>query len=40
MWGELFNLENPLIGADNTWMLWTICALGAAAAIYLEQRYK
>lgn len=40
MWGELFNLENPLICADNTWMLWTICALGAAAAIYLEQRYK
>lgn len=40
MWGELFNLENPLIGADNTWMLWTVCALGAALAIYLEQRYK
>lgn len=40
MWGELFNLENPLIGADNTWMLWTVCALGAAFAIYLEQRYK
>lgn len=40
MWGELFDLENPLIGADNTWMLWTVCALGAAAAIYLEQRYK
>lgn len=40
MWGELFNLENPLIGADNTWMLWAVCALGAAAAIYLEQRYK
>lgn len=39
MWGEIFNLENPLIGADNTWVLWTICALGAAIAIYLEQRY-
>lgn len=40
MWGEIFNLDNPLIGADNTWCLWAICALGAAAAIYLEQRYK
>lgn len=40
MWGELFNLENPLVGADNTWMLWTIAILGAAIAIYLEQKYK
>lgn len=40
MWGHIFNLENPLIGADNVWMLWAICALGAAAAIYLEQRYQ
>lgn len=40
MWGHIFDLENPLIGADNTWVLWAICALGAAAAIYLEQRYK
>lgn len=40
MWGELFNLENPLVGADNTWVLWAVCTLGAAAAIYLEQRYK
>lgn len=40
MWGHIFNLENPLIGADNIWMLWAICALGAAAAIYLEQRYQ
>lgn len=39
MWGEIFNLENPLIGADNTWMLWAVCAAGAAAAIYLEQKY-
>ncbi len=39
MWGEIFNMENPLIGAENTWMLWAICAAGAAAAIYLEQRY-
>lgn len=40
MWGEIFNIDNPLIGADNTWMLWTICALGAAIAIYLEQKYQ
>ncbi len=40
MWGEIFNIDNPLIGADNTWMLWTICALGAATAIYLEQKYQ
>lgn len=37
--GEIFNLENPLIGPDNTWMLWAVCAAGAAAAIYLEQKY-
>lgn len=39
MWGHIFDLNNPLIGADNTWVLWAICALGAAGAIYLEQRY-
>lgn len=40
MWGEIFNLDNPLIGADNTWMLWAICITGAALSIYLEQRYQ
>ncbi|MCB6203246.1 DUF819 domain-containing protein [Extibacter muris] len=40
MWGHIFDLSNPLIGAENTWVLWAICASGAAAAIYLEQRYK
>lgn len=40
MWGQIFNLENPLIGAENTWMLWAIAVLGAAIAIYLEQKYK
>ena len=40
MWGHIFDLNNPLIGAENTWMLWAVCALGAAAAIYLEQRYQ
>lgn len=40
MWGKIFDLSNPLIGADNTWVLWAVCTLGAAAAIYLEQRYK
>lgn len=40
MWGQIFNLKNPLIGADNTWVLWAICVLGAALAIYLEQKYQ
>ena len=39
MWGHIFDLNNPLVGAENTWVLWAICAAGAAAAIYLEQRY-
>ena len=38
MWGEIFNMDNPLVGADNIWVLWAICAAGAAAAIYLDQR--
>ncbi|MDD7770599.1 DUF819 domain-containing protein [Suipraeoptans intestinalis] len=40
MWGHIFDLNNPLVGAENTWMLWTICVLGAAIAIYLEQKYE
>lgn len=40
MWGHIFNLEDPLIGADNTWVLWAICVSGAALAIYLEQKYR
>lgn len=40
MWGEIFNLDNPLVGADNTWMLWSVCITGAALSIYLEQRYQ
>lgn len=40
MWGQILDLNNPLIGAENTWMLWAICATCAAAAIYLEQRYE
>ena len=39
MWGEIFNMDNPLVGADNPWVLWAICAAGAAGAIYLEQKY-
>lgn len=39
MWGHLFDVENPLIGADNTWMLWGIVAFCVALSIYLEQRY-
>ena len=26
MWGHIFDLQNPLVGADNTWVLWAICA--------------
>ena len=37
---HLFDLEHPLISADNTWMLWTLCILGATAAILLEQKYR
>lgn len=40
MWGHIFDLENPLVGADNTWVLWTVAILGAAIAIYLEQTYQ
>lgn len=40
MWGQVFNLENPLIGAENDWLLWSICILSATLAIYLEQRYR
>ncbi len=40
MWGHIFNLKAPLVGADNTWALWTICIVGASAAIMLEQRYQ
>lgn len=40
MWGHIFNLENPLIGADNTWVLWAVCVSGAALAIHLEQKYQ
>lgn len=36
MWGHIFNPNDPLIGADNTWVLWAICALGAATAIYMD----
>jgi len=39
MWGHIFDLNNPLIGAENIWVLWAVCAVCAAAAIYLEQRY-
>ncbi len=40
MWGEIFNLDNPLIGVDNTWMLWMVVSVCAAASIVLEQRYE
>ena len=39
MWGNLFDLSNPLISADNTLMLWTVCVVGATVAIVLEQKY-
>lgn len=40
MWGHIFDLDNPLVGAENTWVLWTVAILGAAIAIYLEQTYQ
>lgn len=40
MWGHILDLENPLIGAENTWVLWAVCVLGATIAIYLEQKYQ
>lgn len=40
MWGHIFDLDNPLIGAENTWLLWAIAILGATIAIYLEQKYQ
>lgn len=40
MWGHILDLENPLIGAENTWILWAVCVLGATIAIYLEQKYE
>lgn len=39
MWGHILDLNNPLIGVENTWVLWAICAVCAAASIYLEQKY-
>lgn len=40
MWGHIFDLKDPLIGAGNTWALWAVCAAGAALSIFLEQRYR
>lgn len=39
MWGHIFDIENPLIGVDNTWMLWGIVAFCVALSIYLEQKF-
>ena len=39
MWGNLFDVSNPFISADNTLMLWTVCVVGATVAIVLEQKY-
>lgn len=39
MWGHIFDMEHPLIGVDNTWMLWGIVAFFVALSIYLEQKY-
>ena len=36
MWGHIFDLQNPLVGADNTWVLWAICATGAAIYTFPE----
>jgi hypothetical protein len=40
MWGNIFDLTNPLIGKENIWALWTVCVVFVALAIYLEQNYS
>lgn len=40
MWGQIFNLENPLIGSENTWMLMAITCGWVAFSIYAEQTFK
>lgn len=40
MWGHPFNMDHPLVGAGNTWVLWAIVAFAAALSIYLEQKYN
>lgn len=40
MWGEIFNLKNPLIGAENTWLLMAITVGWVAFSIYAEQNWK
>lgn len=39
MWGRLFDLNNPLVSANNVWMLLSISICCVALSIYLEQKY-
>lgn len=39
MWGEILNFENPLIGAENTWVLMAITFGWVAFSIYAEQKW-
>lgn len=32
-------MQNTLISADNTWVLWAIISGWVAFSIYLEQKY-
>lgn len=40
MWGHILDFENPLVGADNTWMLMAITCGWVAFSIWAEQTYK
>ncbi len=40
MWGKILDFDNPLIGADNTWVLMAITFGWVAFSIYAEQKWK
>ncbi|MCR5481331.1 MAG: DUF819 family protein [Clostridia bacterium] len=40
MWGKIFDTANPLVGAENTWVLWAILCGCVALSIWLEQKYS
>ena len=40
MWGHILDFKNPLIGADNTWVLMAITFGWVAFSIYAEQKWK
>lgn len=40
MWGHILDFDNPLIGADNTWVLMAITFGWVAFSIYAEQKWQ